>query len=64
MTPAIRCTLRAELSSWHVKTVLVQPGGQRPALVIPFFDWLLGRPSDVTSGEISACYGLVTDAQC
>jgi hypothetical protein len=59
MTPGSRCVLRAELRSWHVRTVLVQPGGQRPALVMPFFEWLLGRPPDARSGGISAWYGSV-----
>jgi hypothetical protein len=59
MTPGSRCALRTELRSWHVRTVLVQPGGRRPALAMPFFEWLLGRPPDARSGGISAWYGLV-----
>ena len=64
MTLAARCGLRAELRSWHVRAVLVQPDGQRPALVMPFFEWLLGRPPDARSGGISAWYGPVTRARC
>lgn len=64
MTLAARCVLRAELRSWHVRAVLVQPGGQRSALVMPFFEWLLGRPPDARSGGISTWYGPVTRARC
>jgi hypothetical protein len=35
-----------------VRAVLVQPAG-----VLPFFEWLLGRPPDSRSGGISAWYG-------
>jgi hypothetical protein len=59
MTVGLRCVLLAELRSWHVQAVLVQPGGQRPAQVMPFFEWLLGRPPDAGSGGISAWYGRV-----
>ena len=59
MTPDRRCVLRSELRSWQVRAVLVQPGGQRPAQVMPFFEWLLGRPPDTRSGGISAWYGRV-----
>jgi len=59
MTSGLRCTLRAGLRSWQVRTVLVQPGGERPAQVMPFFEWLLGRPPDARSGGISAWYGRV-----
>lgn len=63
-TPVLRCELLAELRSWHVRAVLVQPTGQRPALVMPFFEWLLGRPPDTRTGGISAWYGQVADARC
>ncbi len=59
MTPALRRALRAQLRAWGVRAVLVQPTGQRPALVMPFFEWLLGRPPDIRSGGISAWYGPV-----
>jgi hypothetical protein len=59
MTVGLRCVLLTELRSWHVRAVLVQPGGQRPSLVMPFFEWLLGRPPDVRTGGISAWYGQV-----
>jgi hypothetical protein len=59
MTSGLRCRLLGELRSWHVRAVLVQPSGQRPALVMPFFEWLLGRPPDTRSGGISAWYGQV-----
>jgi hypothetical protein len=59
MTQGLRCVLRTELRSWHVRAVLVQRSGQHPALVMPFFEWLLGRPPDTRSGGISAWYGLV-----
>jgi len=48
-TPALRRALRAQLRGWGVRAVLVQPTGARPALVMPFFTWLLGRPPDVGS---------------
>ena len=57
LTPALRLALRAQLRSWHVRAVLVQPTGQRPTLVMPFFAWLLGRPPDARSGGITAWYG-------
>ena len=53
---ARRCALRAQLRSWDVRAVLVQPTGPRPALVMPFFEWLLGRPPDERSGGINAWY--------
>jgi hypothetical protein len=64
MTAGLRCVLLAELRSWHVRAVLVQASGQRPALVMPFFEWLLGRPPSVQSGGISAWYGPVAGARC
>lgn len=54
MTRAMRSGLRAQLRSWGVREILVRPAGKRPALVMPFFQWLLGRPPDVSSGGISA----------
>jgi hypothetical protein len=57
LTPGLRQALRDQLRSWHVRAVLVQPAGARPALVMPFFEWLLGRPPDARSGGISAWYG-------
>jgi hypothetical protein len=57
LTPALRLALRAQLRSWDARAVLVQPTGQRPALVMPFFEWLLGRPPDARSGGINAWYG-------
>jgi len=56
MTPALRASLRDQLRSWDVRAVLVQSAGQRPGLVLPFFEWLLGRPPDTSSGGISAWY--------
>ena len=56
LTPAFRLALLAQLRSWDVRAVLVQPTGQRPALVMPFFEWLLGRPPDARSGGINAWY--------
>ncbi len=53
---ALRLALLAQLRSWDVRAVLVQPTGQRPALVMPFFEWLLGRPPDARSGGINAWY--------
>ncbi len=41
---------------------LVAQGGSHLALVMPFFEWLLGRPPDARSGGISAWYGRVGDA--
>lgn len=59
LTPALRLALRTELRSWDTRAVLVQLTGQRPALVMPFFEWLLGRPPDTRTGGISAWYGPV-----
>jgi hypothetical protein len=59
LTPARRAALRAQLRAWHVRAVLVQLAGARRALVMPFFEWLLGRPPDVRSDGISAWYGQV-----
>jgi hypothetical protein len=64
MTVGLRCVLLAELRSWHVRAILVQPAGQHPAQVMPFFEWLLGRSPDTRSGGISAWYGPVTAARC
>jgi hypothetical protein len=58
-TAARRSALRGQMRAWDVRAVLVQPLGARPALVMPFFEWLLGRPPDVRSGGISAWYGRV-----
>jgi hypothetical protein len=62
LTSTLRLALRAQLRSWDVRAVLVQPTGHRPALVMPFFQWLLGRPPDTRSGGISAWYGPVEGA--
>jgi len=59
LTPARRSALRAQLRAWDVRAVLVQLEGARPALVMPFFEWLLGHPPDVRSGGISAWYGQI-----
>jgi len=59
LTAARRSALRAQLRAWDVRAILVQPLGARPALVLPFFEWLLGHPPDVSSGGISAWYGQV-----
>jgi hypothetical protein len=59
LTAARRSALRAQLRAWDVRAVLVQLLGARPALVMPFFEWLLGHPPDVRSGGISAWYGQV-----
>ena len=56
LTPRLRRALRDQLRAWDVRAVLVQPAGARPGLVVPFFEWLLGRPPDVRSGGISAWY--------
>jgi hypothetical protein len=56
LTPGLRRALRDQLRSWRVRAVLVQSAGARPALVMPFFEWLLGRPPDARSGGISAWY--------
>jgi hypothetical protein len=53
MTRALRSELAAQLRSWDVREILVQPAGRRPALVMPFFRWLLGRPPDTSAGGIS-----------
>jgi len=56
LTPELRRALRNQLQAWDVRAVLVQPTGQRPGLVVPFFEWLLGRRPDARSGGISAWY--------
>jgi hypothetical protein len=56
-TPALRASLITQLRAWHVRTVLVQVTGARPALVLPFFDWLIARPPDTITGGIAAWYG-------
>src|SRR5581483_11157382 len=53
-TAALYADLTVQLRAWHVRTVLVQVNGP---LVLPFFEWLLGRPPDTTTGGISAWYG-------
>jgi hypothetical protein len=63
LTPARRSALRAQLRAWDVRAILVQLAGVRPALVMPFFEWLLGRPPDARSGGISAWYGQVGAAR-
>jgi hypothetical protein len=62
LTPAVRRALRDQLRSWNVRAVLVQPAGRRPGLVMPFFEWLLGRPPDTQSDGISAWYGRMPGA--
>ena len=57
LTPALRAELRAELASWHVRTVLAQPAGVDPAGSIRFFVWLIGRPPTVSHG-IDAWYDI------
>ena len=57
LTAARRSALRAQLRAWDVRAVLVQSLGARPALVMPFFEWLFGHPPDARSGGISAWYG-------
>jgi hypothetical protein len=52
LTPGLRRALRDQWRAWGVRAVLVQPAG-----VLPFFEWLLGRPPDSRSGGISAWYG-------
>jgi hypothetical protein len=59
LTAARRSALCGQLRAWHVRAVLVRLAGARPALVMPFFEWLLGRPPDVRSGGIIAWYGQV-----
>ncbi len=56
-TRALRTALTAQLRAWHVRTVLVQQAGARPAAVREFFQWFLGRPPDTTTGAIDAWYG-------
>ena len=57
LSPGLRRALLDQLRSWHVRAVPVEPAGARPGLVMPFFEWLLGRPPDTRSGGISAWYG-------
>ncbi len=62
LTPALRQALRDQLRSWEVRAVLVQSAGRRPGLIVPFFEWLLGRPPDARAGGISAWYGRMPGA--
>jgi dolichyl-phosphate beta-glucosyltransferase len=55
LTPTLRSALRAQLRSWDVHAVLARPSGT----AVSFFEWLLGRPPDATSGGISAWYGRI-----
>jgi hypothetical protein len=55
-TPAIRSGILAQLDSWNVRSVLVEPTGVKPELVIPYFEWLLGRPPNSREGGIQAWY--------
>lgn len=57
MSPALRAQLRAELASWHVRTVLAVPSGTDPAGSIQFLTWLVGRPPVVSQG-VDAWYGV------
>ncbi|MCU4183777.1 hypothetical protein K6U06_05350 [Acidiferrimicrobium sp. IK] len=43
----LRRELRAQLGSWHVRTVLAQPVGTDP---VGFFTWLVGRPPGSCTG--------------
>ncbi len=40
---------RAQLSDWHVRTVLAQPVGTDP---LGFFRWLVGRPPTSCTGGV------------
>ena len=55
-TPAVRAEILAQLDSWKVRSVLVAATGAKPELVIPYFEWLLGRPPDSRLGGIDAWY--------
>jgi hypothetical protein len=55
-TPATRAAILAQLASWKVRSVLVAATGAKPELVIPYFEWLLGRPPDSGHGGIHAWY--------
>ncbi len=48
-TAALRQALRAQLSDWHVLTVLAQPVGTDP---LGFFRWLVGRPPTSCTGGV------------
>lgn len=53
-TPQLRASLTAQLGSWGVTDVLVQPVGADPA---GFFSWLIGRPPDASRGGMLEWYG-------
>jgi hypothetical protein len=55
-TPAMRAKLLTQLNAWNVRSVLVEPTGAKPELVIPYFEWLLGRPANSRQGGIQAWY--------
>ena len=52
----MRAEILAQLDSWKVRSVLVAATGAKPELVIPYFEWLLGRPPDSRLGGIVAWY--------
>ena len=57
LTPALRLTLRAQLRGrWTCEPFWSKQAGQRPALVLPFFEWLNGGPPDAQPGGINAWY--------
>ncbi|MGH9067964.1 MAG: hypothetical protein ACRD0J_10815, partial [Acidimicrobiales bacterium] len=51
----LRSTLRSELASWHVRSVVAQPVGHDP---VGFLAWLIGRPPDAQTGGMVEWYGV------
>ena len=64
LTPALRAALLAQWRTWRVRTVVVQPSGQIPVQVMPFFGWLLARPPNIRAGGIAAWYGPGARPRC
>ncbi len=52
-TPQLKAQLTAELRSWGVGAVVVQPVGADP---VGFFTWLIGRPPDAHAGGMVEWY--------
>jgi hypothetical protein len=52
-TATLRRRLRAQLGSWHVRSVAALTVGHDP---VGFFTWLVGRPPDTDRGGVAAWY--------
>lgn len=60
-TPALRTALRAELTSWHVRSFVAFPAGTPdPPAEVAFFTWLFARPPTALPQLTYAWFGLHT----